>query len=866
VNKFKDTRRDAGLTLPEVLISVLITATICASLAVATRVIARQSDNTEGRLNNARSEQNIGIWMPTDLASAEEVVLENDASPCGTQCPADAAAIIANSSNTLMLIWHGTEPGPTSVIPTTTKVSYRYGLFDGEYQVVRISCRTAGTAPPTCDVLVVMLHDVPGPPPNRSFSPGDNPDWVMKVSAALDPLDVNGTLNPSDPGYKAKNAQRVVVTINGGGDTAGLGGGEEVITFSAGGTERSSELDTTSFPTPPTFSSTRSRCGGNIGLLVDISGSIGNTNIVSVRNGVIDFVNTFAGTPVKLQVVVFAGKALTARPGPDGWTRYFDMLNPADVADLVASMNTITQTQWFENSAVTGGTNWEDAMYRMFFNQDGSVQAQLPGTLIFFTDGVPTRSRRGVTSALPDNTPLPMLPAHASDAYLSSEQVYGASSSNYPYIQHGWTRANRILRQFDADVDRTIGVLVGADAGSSNNWKDAGPGYHLENFERGENRSWFRGRNQVWERGYSWGYQYARNGMSFEQRVGASWTAVGRSTYLANNTAPGEADGWRARVVGVLGNWTSMTTAQYNASNIGGDESDGFRAVKTYTSPYTNWEATTESSYNSYNSNNDSSDGWRTSSTYAAPYNKWESATESQYNSNNSTPDDSDGWRVTVAYSSPFTHWVATTEALYNTNNTTADANDGWRATKVYTAPYTSWDSPVTVSTPNKTILGRIITTSVPVEAIPSGNTYSNAATADLFVTPDWAKFGPALKSVALAECGGTLTVQTKLNGAAVPDPFTYQNSVDLTVATTSGTYKSGTFDFDISSGTATSVTLSPVGVDGLNRYEHVSWTCISGGGSHPFTTAPESGTWTNLVISIPANAAVSCVQNVRLK
>ena len=33
---------------------------------------------------------------------------------------------------------------------------------------------------------------------------------------------------------------------------------------------------------------------------------------------------------------------------------------------------------------------------------------------------------------------------------------------------------------------------------------------------------------------------------------------------------------------------------------------------------------------------------------------------------------------------------------------------------------------------------------------------------------------------------------------AAAADPFTYQNSVDLTTATTSGQFRSGTFDFEL--------------------------------------------------------------------
>ncbi len=48
--------RDDGMTLPEVLISVVLTGMLCASLAMSITGVLRQTDNTTGRVNNARSE------------------------------------------------------------------------------------------------------------------------------------------------------------------------------------------------------------------------------------------------------------------------------------------------------------------------------------------------------------------------------------------------------------------------------------------------------------------------------------------------------------------------------------------------------------------------------------------------------------------------------------------------------------------------------------------------------------------------------------------------------------------------------------------------------------------------------------------
>src|SRR4029079_3805891 len=63
--------RDSGMTLPELLVSVTLTGILMSSLALATNVMLSNHDNTLGRANNARSEQNVGLFMPTDLAYSE---------------------------------------------------------------------------------------------------------------------------------------------------------------------------------------------------------------------------------------------------------------------------------------------------------------------------------------------------------------------------------------------------------------------------------------------------------------------------------------------------------------------------------------------------------------------------------------------------------------------------------------------------------------------------------------------------------------------------------------------------------------------------------------------------------------------------
>ncbi|MCE9621900.1 MAG: VWA domain-containing protein [Actinomycetia bacterium] len=1004
------------MTLPEVMISVTITGMLVAAMATATSVLLAQADNSQGRINNTRSEQSVGIWMPTDLASAEVVNTDAGASPCGTVCPSN---VNVSGSNTLMLSWTGSIPGTTDSIPTQTIVSYRYiQTLDLDWQVIRVACYSVDSAPPTCS-QVVVLHDVPAPPTGIEYYAGVTPPvWVMLVTLATDPAapgDGTGA-EGEDPTYYVKNGRRVTVTINGGGDLAGAGGGTDSITLSAGGTNRETELGTTNLSGAPTFAATRSRCGGNFGLVVDTSGSIGS-NMSYVRTGVTAFIDAFAGTPIKLQVVTFATTATTLGAGA-AWTKYYDMLVESDVTALkalVAGLNS------------TGGTNWEDGMFRMFRNSNGTVQSTLPKTLIFFTDGIPTYNRFNATSA--SSAPV----AHPDDSGL-------ASSNGSSYSQLAWNRANRVVREFEVDLEKLIGVYVGADTSGQSLWVQQGAGYHLEDYVRGYHYDYQRGSHlgnwergyhldyqrgshlESWQRGYNLTYEVAGTGLTYEaagsgmvyevsstgityeKKTGSNWNSISKSTYESNNTVAdetdnyrarvtgtlgptwstttaalfhksnqgndstdgyrtrvtgtlgswatitspsatfynrsnsvsGSTDGFRARVTGTLGSWTSTTAGLYGLSNTTGDSTDGFRTVTNYSSPYTSWETATESAYNSGNTTPDETDGWRATTVYAAPFTTWTSITQSAYNSGNTTADESDSYRTQNIYTSPFSLWEATTEATYNSSNTTGDESDGWRVATLYTAPFTTWTSitqsaynsgnttadesdsyrtqniyttpfslweatteaayntgntssgttdgwdatkvyaePFTFhegsssyNRPNRDILKQFIAPSGAVPAVQTAGVYTNAAQATYYELPNWTQFSGAMTSMALAECGGTVTLQTKVGTTNASDPFTYQSSVDLTTATTSALYRSGTFDYELSSGTAINVSISPMATSTLDDYNPVGWSCKAGGANYPFTTSPiDTGSpWSKITLSVAPNTAVSCVMTVALK
>ena len=624
------------MTLPEVTISVVITGIVVATLSMTTTVILRQMDNTEGRTNNARSEQNVSLFMPTDLSSAETVSKFATDLPCGPT-PACPPGADISGSNALMLTWSGTRVVGGVVVITETNVSYRVVEVAGEFRMIRVECYTIKSAAPTtsCQTQVV-LRNLDPPPGGIVWIPGTTPpSWIMTVSQAAAADDISGpnvTAPPVDPGLRNKNAQRVVVTINGGGDVAGAGGGRNQISLSAGGTNRETNLTTDDLAGAPSFTAARTRCGGNFGLVIDTSGSIGGTNMTTVKNGVNALIDKFDGTPVKVQAVAFSTTGTTLGATGGAWSKYYDMLVDSDVSALKALVTPLTSS---------GNTNWEDAFFRMLKNADGTVQAQMPNTILFFTDGVPTYSRMQARSGTASWAADPL------DAGLP-----GQSSSFY---QTAWNRTERLIR--DRGSIDIVGVYVNTDTNANSTWTVAGPGYHTgyersnavfyqqgtNVYQRGNNVAYEQGSHITYERGntvvYERGYHdvntpqrnnnvvlaYASTGISWERLSGGSWVSAksgksstssqARDAYFQNNTSPGQADGWRANVTTVPSGstvWTNFTSSEanlYAESNISTGTADGFRA--TVGSLSGSWTNITQAEYDSTNTTSTTADGYQ---------------------------------------------------------------------------------------------------------------------------------------------------------------------------------------------------------------------------------------------------------------
>jgi prepilin-type N-terminal cleavage/methylation domain-containing protein len=435
--------RDSGMTLIELLVSVMLIGAIVTVLAAAVTVVFRQDADTQARLDVARWEQSLAMWLPADLTSASDVNVD-PAIPAAAGC---TTADCTFGSNALQLTWND---------GSGTVVSYRYGP-DGDgssFMLTRVECSGG-----SCSSQVVLRDLAPPPPP---WTAGDAvPTSVIEVTVPL-VVDSSETEDTGAP----PQSRRVIVSINGVPSADGLDR-SSTVSFTAGGTSRG-DLPTPSF-SGPSFLEAATGCGGPVTLIVDRSNSI---NFVAgaeanIRAGVRSFIRAFEGTPTRLQIVMFGGESSVLGAG-SGWNRFFDLAEPADVTELLGptgNSGLVSGIVPFPGTTFRGGTNWEDALYRTFFTADGQTYAEAAnplapaaGLVVFFTDGVPTYDRLQFRAS----------PGAAAAAVTLPTQYQGVVAGT-AFSPRAWYRADKIVDQFRNPDVRIIGVGVGAASSGSTN-------------------------------------------------------------------------------------------------------------------------------------------------------------------------------------------------------------------------------------------------------------------------------------------------------------------------------------------------------------------------------------------------------------
>jgi hypothetical protein len=934
------------------LISVVMLALLSGVLSAAVIVTLRQQDNTEGRLNLSHAEQSVGMWMPNDLASAQSVTKNPGASPCGA--PVCDGIDLSAGSNVLMLTWTVEVPTGTGTELVTTNVSYHMTPSDDgqTFELWRVECEESGGSW-ECST-VTLLRGLPGPPAGSEPSgwvggvgygtdycvpPATDPPaaavcsdggWVIGVSLPLAADATEDSPTNVASGDAVKDANRVIVTIDGGGGGGDSSGGRTRISITAGGTNRAT-IDAASLLGAPSFEEARSRCGGPLSLIVDESLSIQIAGASTpVLNAVRTFVETLVGTPVQIQIVEFEGAASVLGTSSGEWHRYFDMLDiDGDVARLLTDrdLNGSTDGGLLGQMAIGnagGDTNWEEGLFRTFYTSTGGIPEIYPETVVFFTDGTPTSDRQ-------------MGGSYKTGGDLSGQPSYSRPPyANYQagvYNQVSFNRAAYVATQNRART-RLVGVGVGGindsitwvdnpGAGVALSWERGSGSYYMEQVVYQTNRT-----------GYQIGTAFSSN-LDYERRQSGSWSNtpqdISPDTYFANNpetthTGQSDSDGYRIRRSS--GNWNtdssnntpmSFTSALRYVNEIGYfNQSNNFRVTgwgssspeaykaasaterqRLYRYTSTSWTTIDEATYNAGNYTGDDTDGFRVHTLYT-----W--LTQAQYDAGVANPEPgatyhavakrwaADGGTPTLSEgNAPDWEPVASpygtaSEQLNNENNT----GDGYRATRTNPATpppggYVGYTPATTSTKSGSQILANLVAgddTGVPYTPTP----VDNSTIANMYVLPPanqggFSQLGPALKSVALGECGGTLTLQTKVGTITARDPFTYQNTAawdedgqPLTIAqkvkTTNQQNPSGTFDFTVPGGTTVTVEIRPQNFAELDAYTPQGWSCRAGVTPvTDFETFPildetnQPTGWSGIRVPISANSAVACTLNVSL-
>lgn len=923
------------MTLPEVLIAVTLMALITTVLSASIIVTLRSRSTTESKLNAAGSEQSIGLWMPADLSSALKILggsaTEQSAMivcpGAGSECP---GYVVSGGSYAMLIQWRSliddeVSAGVNSRQYLYTNVAYYFmpaaGVIPGAsgvYELVRIECTNTVTVTGT-SADVVSRWAVPGEAGNPGgggwscagnvaarldLTPSELSGWVpgapvppevVRVTSALDPTATQDLVEES-ANLEDTTARRVMVTVNSGGAE-----GATTISITAGGSYRD-ELPAISMQNAPDFVAARSRCGGPLTLVIDKSNSITSpTNYsTSLRDSVRGFVETLIGTPVRLQFVMFGSKAAVVSPSST-WSYYYDLSDTAPggaVEQLLGTPN--ASGQYPANGGLlrstTGGvfhsnefsgqyTNWEDGVLRAIRTSTGSIPQVMPRSIVFFTDGIPTRDR----SYEPAST---YRSDSAGDLVPGDDPAWNAHQpTGIDFYQDAFNRAN-----YWADLVRgpvnMVGVYVGPTdpTTATSTWWARPQGYtltyqertHFEyqrrrydgwtyyqsQYERATNPT-YQGRYQIRTSNNSnawiWvdyaTYQSSpatRTPGNYSARRDQGWTDITSSSTATGNRTPanwfafynqaneGQNDGVRTRVASNY-NWNTasnrqvITQAQYDADNYTTDSLDGFRIVE-------NNLGSTQNAANQYDAGNqtgpagDSSDGWRKTLNSGSQSGwVWQTTSETDYNTHNTGQNQDDGYRkVPVGFPAPSdasNPWKASDAAAYAANrytpsgsglNPSGEAAGGYRqfndTTSANPATYFAPQpvNPSNPTIPNIDILGRLVAGSDNYILGQPDGSGNYPTNADVYAGT-WAQIGGALVKIALGECGGTLTLATQNGTSYVSSPFQYQESINQTTRTTNVQDTAVTFDFDFPDGLAKTVDVVPVNLTSLTGFSPAS-------------------------------------------
>lgn len=361
------------MTLVELVLAVVIAGFVVGAISMSLIVVLRSEQPTRERVTEATDVAFLQTYLPVDYSSAVSRSTAPGEQPvAGTTLP---------GTNVLTIV----RDVPTSGSATNRViVSYRYVQAGPDWQLVRYEY--GNPAYEGRLVSSVLAHQLADPP--SGWDPSQPPDHAIKVTSRT--------------------------TRN------GLEGDDMSVTFRSGNTffTGGRELSVDSF-LPTDFDTAgsdpialRSRCGGRVTLVLDVSGSVKN-DIQQVRNAATGFINAFTGTPTDINLIKFSTTASMVYPSTAG--TYFSVLNSAS-PQIQAAKTAVGKL------AASGWTNWDDALYQASRNSSGSPWPLQPELIVFVTDGDPNYVRSSFYPYYAAVSEAAATQAAANDANYSRQQ------------------------------------------------------------------------------------------------------------------------------------------------------------------------------------------------------------------------------------------------------------------------------------------------------------------------------------------------------------------------------------------------------------------------------------------------------------
>jgi prepilin-type N-terminal cleavage/methylation domain-containing protein len=143
-------RPDAGFTLPELLVTIVVTSIIVGAIGAAFTTFFRNESYSRRQVGSTRDTLSLATWLPADVHSTAATGGVDTGATTGTGCANSPAYDVNANRNVLRL----TLPDVSS---TTSYAAYRAELIDGRWVLRRYAC--AANATPTIVPVVRYLRD-----------------------------------------------------------------------------------------------------------------------------------------------------------------------------------------------------------------------------------------------------------------------------------------------------------------------------------------------------------------------------------------------------------------------------------------------------------------------------------------------------------------------------------------------------------------------------------------------------------------------------------------------------------------------------------------------------------------------------------